>query len=122
MCFHGGQKGILTKAEVQINLNFVELLDKDDTVTIHQRNLRILAIEMYKISNDLSPLFMKDLKTEICIPYNARSTTKVVKDDDGNYRCMKKSNYNLPAIKTASYGFESIRYLENERGRELSLM
>ena len=89
----------------------MELLDKDDTVTIHQRNLRILAIEMYKISNDLSPLFMKDLKTEICIPYNARSTTKVVKDDDGNYRCMKKSNYNLPAIKTASYGFESIRYL-----------
>ena len=94
MCFHGGQKDILIKAEVQINLNFVELLDKDDTVTIHQRNLRILAIEMYKISNDLSPLFMKDLKTEICIPYNARSTTKVVKDDDGNYRCMKKSNYN----------------------------
>ena len=26
--------------------DFVELLAKDDTVTIHQRNLRVLAIEM----------------------------------------------------------------------------
>ena len=43
----------------------MELLAKDDTVTILQRNLRILAIEMYKISNDLSPPFMKDLMTEI---------------------------------------------------------
>ena len=50
--------------------DFVELLAKDDTVTIHQRNLRILAIEMYKISNDLSPLFMKDMMTEICVPHN----------------------------------------------------
>ena len=33
---------------------FKELLTKDDTVTIHQRNLRAFAIEMYKISNDLS--------------------------------------------------------------------
>ena len=91
--------------------DFVELLAKDDTVTIHQRNLRVLAIEMYKISNDLSPLFMKDIMTEICVPYNTRSTTKVEIDDDGNYRCLKKSNFNLPAIKTVSYGFESIRYL-----------
>ena len=39
--------------------DFVELLAKDDTVTIHQRNLRVLAIEIYKMLNDLSPLFMK---------------------------------------------------------------
>ena len=66
---------------------------------------------MYKISNDLSPLFMKDIMTEICVPYNTRATIKVEIDDDGNYRCLKKSNFNLPAIKTLSYGFESIRYL-----------
>ena len=91
--------------------SFQELLTKDDTVTIHQRNLRALAIEMYKISNDLSPPFMKDMMTEICIPYNTRSATKVEKDDKGSYSCFKKSNYKLPAVKTVSYGLESIRYL-----------
>ena len=64
-------------------------------------------------STDLlvSPPFMKDMMTEVCIPYNTRSTTKVEKDDNGNYSCFKKSNYELPAVKTVSYGLESIRYL-----------
>ena len=47
---------------------FEELLPKDDTITIHQRDRRALAIEMYKISNDLSSSFMKNMITEICIP------------------------------------------------------
>ena len=46
-----------------------ELLAGDNTVTIHQRNLRTLAIEMYKISNDLSTLFMKDMMIEICLKH-----------------------------------------------------
>ena len=33
--------------------SFYELLEKYGTVTIHQRNLRALAIEMYKISHNL---------------------------------------------------------------------
>ena len=37
--------------------NFEELLKKDGTVTISQRNLRTLSIKMHKISNDLSPIF-----------------------------------------------------------------
>ena len=47
-----------------------ELLNKDATVAIHQRNLKALAIEMYKISNNLSPVFLKDMMTELHIPYN----------------------------------------------------
>ena len=43
-------------------------LAKENTVTIHKRNLRALAIEMFKISNDLSQLFMRDMVTEICAP------------------------------------------------------
>ena len=35
--------------------DLVELFSKDDIVEIHQRNLRILATEMYKISNDFGP-------------------------------------------------------------------
>ena len=58
---------------------------KDDTVTIHQHNLGELAIEMCKISNDRSSLFVKDIiMTEIYILYNTRSITKVEKDHGGN--------------------------------------
>ena len=59
-------------------------LKKDGTVTIHQRNLRTLAIEMYKISNDFSPIFIKDIVTESGIPYNTRSTAKMEKDTNGD--------------------------------------
>jgi hypothetical protein len=45
--------------------SFEELLIKDDSVTIHQRNLRVLAVEMYKISHKLSPEFIRDLVEEI---------------------------------------------------------
>ena len=37
-------------------LSFQELLDKDNSV--HQRNLRKLAIKMYKVKHNLSPLPM----------------------------------------------------------------
>ena len=40
--------------------SFNELLEKDGSVSIHEQNLRVLATEMYKISNDLSMLLMKD--------------------------------------------------------------
>ena len=33
------------------------------------------------------------------------------KDTNWNLKCTKKSNFELPAIKTISYGLESIRYL-----------
>ena len=52
--------------------SFEELLDKDGAVTIHQRNLRALAIEMYKISNGLSPTFMIEMMNEIDFSYNTR--------------------------------------------------
>ena len=51
--------------------SFEELLGKDGAVTIYQRNLRALAIEMYKISNGLSPI-MVEMMNEIDIPYYTR--------------------------------------------------
>ena len=41
--------------------SFNELLEKDDSVSIHEQNLQVLATEMYKISNGLSTLLMKDI-------------------------------------------------------------
>ena len=47
------------------NLSFIELLDTDNSVTIHQRNLQRLAIEMYKAKNKLSPLPMQVLAAQV---------------------------------------------------------
>ena len=41
--------------------SFEDLLTRDGTVTVHHRNLRVLAIEMYKISHDQSPQIIKNL-------------------------------------------------------------
>ena len=41
--------------------SFIKLLEKDNSVSIHQRNLQILAIEMFKVSNGLSPVLNNDI-------------------------------------------------------------
>ena len=41
--------------------SFETLLEKDGSVSVHNRNLQILAAEIYKIKNDLSPLIVTEL-------------------------------------------------------------
>ena len=41
--------------------SFENLLNIDNTFTIHKRNLQKLATEMYKIKNNLSPSFLSDI-------------------------------------------------------------
>ena len=53
--------------------SYQELLDKDRTLTIHHRNLQKLATEMFKVKNDLSPMIMKNIFTEIPNTYNLRN-------------------------------------------------
>ena len=40
------------------NSSFYELLDKDETFTIHQKNVQNLAIEIYKYLHGLSPAML----------------------------------------------------------------
>ena len=40
---------------------FLQLLQKDNSVAIHQRNLQVLATEIFKAKNDLSPEIMKEV-------------------------------------------------------------
>ena len=40
---------------------FLQLLRKDNSVTIHQRNLQVLATKNFKAKNDLSPEIMKEV-------------------------------------------------------------
>ena len=55
------------------HLTFEELLSKDNSYTIHHRNLQKLATEMYKIENNLSPSIMKTIFPERSIPYRTIS-------------------------------------------------
>ena len=41
--------------------NFEELLNKDNSVSIHHNNIHALAIEMYKVANDMSPDIMNEV-------------------------------------------------------------
>ena len=41
--------------------SFNELLDLDNSMTAHHRNLQKLATEMYKINNNLSPVPMQEI-------------------------------------------------------------
>ena len=55
-----------------VTLSFVELLELDTSFTIRHRNLHKLATEMYKIKNNISPVFMQNLFPASRNPYNMR--------------------------------------------------
>ena len=40
---------------------FNELLEKDNSVSIHCRNIQALAIEMFKVAKEMSPLIMNEI-------------------------------------------------------------
>ena len=43
---------------------FEDLLNKDNSFTIHQRNIQSLAIEMFKTKRNENPVFMKEIFVE----------------------------------------------------------
>ena len=56
--------------------NFEELLNKDNSVSIHYSNIHALAIEMYKVANDMSPEIMNEVfKLRNTPHYNLRHTS-----------------------------------------------
>ena len=54
-------------------LSFAELLRKDNSFSIHHRNLQKLTVEMYKTHNDLSPSLMKSVFPQRDIRYDLRN-------------------------------------------------
>ena len=45
--------------------SFTELLEKDNAPTIHNRNIKLLATELVKVKNGLSPPFMNEIFVEM---------------------------------------------------------
>jgi len=77
------------------NSSFEELLLKDGSLTIHQRNLQKLVIEIFKVKCGLSPQILKEVFEIEEIPYNLRNVTK----------------FKSHRIRTIKYGIETPSYI-----------
>ena len=74
--------------------SFQELLELDNSASIHHRNIRLLAMELFKVKNSLSNQIMSELFDLQNIEYNLRSQT----------------DFSLGAVYTTNYGLRSLRY------------
>ena len=87
---------------------FDTLLEMDDSVVIHQRNLRSLLIEMYKIYSKISPAFICKLISES--EYQTRSHYKVIENTDEAIS-EKKLSQKIPHVHKVHTGIESFSYV-----------
>ena len=76
------------------DLSFHQLLDMDNSVSIHHRNLQQLGIEMFKVKNGLSPSFMNTIFVSANNHYNLRHNSSFVTEN----------------IRTVTYGSETLSY------------
>ena len=58
--------------------NFESLLTKSNSVSVHQRNLQMLLIEIYKTINNLNPSFIAEVSVTNVVPYDLRGSTNLV--------------------------------------------
>ena len=64
------------------------------SLTVHQRNLQLLMIEIFKTKSNLNPTFMKDIF--------------VVKNS--YYSLRNPNHFQLPNVRTTIYGIENIQF------------
>ena len=77
------------------DLSFEHLLLKDKSVSIHHRNLQILATEIYKVKHNSSPEIMSDIFENRSLNYNLRNNLE-----------FKTHN-----VHSEKYGINTISYL-----------
>ena len=75
--------------------SFESLLERDDSVTIHNRNIHAVVTEFYKVKNQLSPKLMTDV-------FEIREV---------NYDLRNNTDFKTRNVKTVRYGTESITSL-----------
>ena len=56
--------------------NFQELLQRENSVTIHQKNIQALAIMMQKVANNIAPTIVSELFSFSNVNYNLRSDSQ----------------------------------------------
>ena len=74
---------------------FQELLDKDKSVSVHNKNIQVLATEIYKTVNGLAPTIMNSIFEIEDIEYNLRN----------------KINFKSRRINSVRYSIDSLTYL-----------
>ena len=76
-------------------LSFEELLELDKSFKIHHRNIQSLAIELFKIKNNLSVTIMNDIFQPRAVSYNLRS----------------QIDFTRPNVNSEHFGISSLRYI-----------
>ena len=66
--------------------DYEALLNLDDAVSVHQRNLQYLMTEIYKTDDGLNPSFIKELSKPRDLRYNLRN----------------KNTFDIPKVRTTS--------------------
>ena len=81
------------------NLTFPQLLEKDKSFTIHERNLQKLAALMCQVKHKMCPQPVQDI-----FLLNSRAPELRSRDKDD------LEHWVLPKARTVNYGIETLRY------------
>ena len=76
--------------------SYEELLETDNSISLHFRNEQVLAIKLYKNVNGFSPDIMKDV-----FPLNENSS----------YNTRNKREFHSKHIRTVHFGSDTLSYL-----------
>ena len=74
---------------------FEELLETDNSVSVHNRNIQCLAIELYKVFNEICPDIMKDV---------------FLLSTSSNYDMRSRRTFTTRSVKRVYCGTESLPY------------
>ena len=80
---------ILYKDDVS---TFNQLLEKDQSVTLHTKNLHLLATEMYKMKNNISPCLLTEFVSLRETSYNFRSRSDFLLSWDRISQFLRSQN------------------------------
>ena len=80
---------------------FEELLEKDDSVSIHIKNLQTLAIDMYKVMNGSSAEIMKEIFR--------------IREENG-YTLRHQNTFKRPVVNSVYNGTEAVSFWDLKSG------
>ena len=76
--------------------SFKELLERDHSFTIHERNIQYLAIQAHKVKSGLSPVIINDIFQF---------------DKNSSYKLRSGNHLQRTKMQTVHFGSESIKKL-----------
>ena len=79
--------------------SFEQLLEIDSSFSVQDRNLRVLATEMYKIYHGISPTIMDEI---FILRYQ------------NQYNLRNWTYFDAPKVRTVNHSSESVRYLDSK--------